>query len=227
MKLILLLLAFSFNLYSAEIKLVLDKPSVFTGEVVGASVENYNGPVLKEQKIGDVLYILQLSEERADLIFLKKPSVNTIPLNEIDNLIWNPIEITEVQVPEDVILNAQDFDLKNKMWIVYLLIGILSLGVTLWYYIKKIKPEILLKKKRAEVKAKLFSASSLEEINKVWREKHTYIDAFSFIEDDFNKFEVIFYKYGFKPQITDEEKKEIIRSYNNFLESIRGGNFGV
>ncbi|MFA5583663.1 MAG: hypothetical protein WDA09_05565 [Bacteriovoracaceae bacterium] len=227
MKLILFLLTFSFSIYSAEIKLVLDRPTAFTGEVIGADVENYSGPVLKEEKVGDTLYILQLNEARADLVFLKKPSVNTLPLNETDHLIWNPIEITEVQVPDQAILNVQDFDLKSKVWVLYLLIGFLILSGAVWYYLKKIKPRNILKKEKAEIKRRLFAASDLEEISKVWREKHTYIDTFSFIEDDFNKFEVTFYKYGFKPQLTEDEKKEILKSYKNFLDNIRGGNFGV
>lgn len=228
MKLILLFsIFFSLNASSAEVKLLIAKDAAFTGEILSARVRDYQGPNIVEKTLGDSLHILRLTEEEAEIVFLRKPSVNTLALNETDYLVWNPIEVTETKPTENIILNAISFDVKNHQWIYALLISLVLLVVGITFYLKKIKPLIAVKKERKRIKEELFQASTYLEIASIWKNKHSYIDAFPFIEEDFNTFEVTFYQYAFKPDVSAEELKEITKSYAQFLEQVRGGKYGV
>src|SRR5690606_32570308 len=97
MKLILILsFLFTFSAQASEVKLFLDRPSILTGELISGKVDGYLGPEIHEKMLEDSVYIVHLSEERADLVFMKPMSSNTISLNEKDYLVWNPIEIIPV-----------------------------------------------------------------------------------------------------------------------------------
>lgn len=229
MKIILILISLlSWSLLAGEIKIVLDKPSVLTGEIIAGSVSGYSGPVIKEKMLQDSVYVLYLDESKVDLVFLKRLSANTIALNDQDYLIWNPIDIQQIEKSDEVVLEEQFFNLKNNYWPLVLIVFLVILIVSSLIYIKKIKPRIVEKKKRKEIKDKIFAAEdNLEKITFVWKKKHEYFQVFPFIEEGFNKFEVTYYKYAFKPEMTEEEKQEILKSYRKMLEDIRGGQFGV
>ncbi|HLW57305.1 MAG TPA: hypothetical protein VKY27_07965 [Bacteriovoracaceae bacterium] len=228
MKLVLVfLLTLSFNCWSEEIKILLNKPSVYTGEVVSGRVENYPGPSLAEKRLDDTIHILSLDDEKIEMIFLKRPQTNRVTLDNDQQLSWNPVEVIEVETPENIIINDLIFELKDKSWILYLVASLLLIVLGAGLYFKKLRPYLLTKKRRREVKNALFAAHSFEEITGVWKNKHFYLETFPFIEEEFNKFEVVYYKYAFMPNISKENKNEVVKSYLKFLDQIRGGNFGV
>lgn len=228
MKIILIFIfLFSGNLWSAEVKVLLNKNTVYTGEIVSGKVENYAGPRIEEKRIGNDLYILDLNEDEVKVIFLKKPLVNMLALNDVDYLIWNPIEVVEVEAAENIVLSPQDLIIKNYFWIVYLVVALGLVAGFLTYYLKILKPRNALRKERRRIKEGMFAAQSLEDVTAIWKNKYSLIETFPFIEEEFNKFEVLFYKLAFKPHLTDEEKKQLVKRYNEFLDSVRGGNFGI
>lgn len=227
MVLVCLLFLISLNGQSEEIKIVLDKPSVYTGEVVAGIVSDYSGPEISEKRIDDSIHILFLDQNRIEMIFLKKPQTNKVYLSTEDALHWNPIEVMELEIPQTAIIHDLNFDLKNRGWIVYLVILAITLMASVFMCFKKLKPRLEVKKRKRAVKEVLVKAHTFEEVTAIWKNKHFYIETFPFIEEEFNKFEVVFYKYAFRPNLSREDQAQVTKSYSKFLDSIRGGHFGV
>lgn len=227
MKIIALFILIMTNSWAGEVKVQLEKESVFTGEIILGKALNYSGPDISEKKLGTDLYILELKEDKVKMVFIKKPSANIVALNETDYLVWNPIEVIEVKKAEAVFLSPQDFIIKTYGWLIYWILGFLVIVFLLFFYHKKVKPKRLSIQKIKSIKSRLFAADELTEITAVWKDKYLFIENFPFLEEEFNKFEAIFYQFAFKPKMTEEEAKEIKKAYSHFLESIRGGNFGI
>lgn len=229
MKLILILsFLLSLSVSAGEVKIVLDKPSALTGEVISGNVSNYQGPVVSETLLDESVYILHLDQERIEMVFVKPLTTNTIKLNDVDYLIWNPVEIVKVDESANIQLFDQSFELKSYLGWVYLIGFLICVIIFLWVYFVRLRHAWAKKKARKHLKTQLFMASQdIHGITQVWKGKNIFLEAFPFIEEEFNKFEVTFYLHAFKPKVTEEEKNEMLKAYDQMLDRIRGGDFGV
>lgn len=228
MKIILFLLLYSFSALSDEVRLQFNKANSLVGEVLPASVTGFTGEPIENKRIGDDLYIVSMNEEVAEVIFLKKLTNNQIQLNEASTITWSPIELKEIQLPQSVSLLDQKFELNaKKTWIVVLVVVLLLMAFALKYYWSYIKPKQNLKKRKLAERNKIFEASTYDEVTDVWKKKHQLIEMFPGIEEAFLKFEIEYYRVAFRPEISDDDKKQIEKKYQNFLDLIRGMNLGI
>lgn len=228
MKLILFFLFFSFSALSDEIKLQFNKAESLVGEVLPASVSGYSGNPIENKRIGDDLYIVSMNEESAEIIFLKKLSNNRVMLDEVSTIAWSPIELKEVQVPQGISLLEQQFELDSKKtWVIVLVILLIIVAFIVKYYFTHLKPKKMLRRKKQGEKNKIFEASTFNEVTDVWRKKHQLIEMFPAIEEAFLRFEVEYYRVAFRPEISEEDKKKVEKKYQEFLDLIRGVNFGI
>lgn len=228
MKIILFLLLFSFSALSDEVRLQFNKANSLVGEVLPASVAGFTGEPIENKRIGDDLYIVSMNEEVAEVIFLKKLTNNQVQLNETSTITWSPIELKEIQLPQSVSLLDQKFELNaKKTWVVVLVIVVLMMAFALKYYWSHIKPKQNLKKRKLAERNKIFEASTYGEVTDVWKKKHQLVEMFPEIEEAFLKFEIEYYRIAFKPEISDDDKKQVEKKYQNFLDLIRGINLGI
>lgn len=228
MKLLLLFIFLSFSALGNEIKLHFDKTQVLVGEVLQAQVQGYKGSPIENKRIGDELYIVSLNEESAEVIFIKKLGINAANFSETEKITWSPIELKETDVPQGISLIEQYLDIgSSKIWILVLVIILVLIIIAARFYFVAYRPKALIKKQRLNEKERLFAATSFHEINDIWRSKHQLVSQFPSIEEAFLKFELEYYKIAFRPDISIEEKKSIEKAYQDFLDRIRGVNFGV
>lgn len=228
MKTFLFLMLFSFSVLSDEIKLQFNKADSLVGEVLPASVTGFNSEPIENKRIGDDLYIVSMNEKFAEVIFLKKLTSNQVMLDQTSTITWSPIELKEVQLPQGISLLDQKFELNSKKtWIIVLVVILLLLAFALKYCLTHIKPKKDLRKRKQTERNKIFEASTYNEVTDIWKKKHQLIEMFPGIEEAFLKFEVEYYRVAFRPEISDDDKKQIEKKYQHFLDLIRGINLGI
>ena len=228
MKILLLILLFSFSAMSDEIKLQFHKADGLVGEVLPATVSGYVGQPLDNKRVGDDFYIISLDADKAEVIFLKKITEGQIALDEKSLIKWTPIELKEVEVPQGVNLLEQHFHLpSSRLWIMALVVIMVLLALGIKYDFIRYRTDQALKKMRQTQKDLMFAATHFEEITEVWRKKHQLIEMFPGIEEAFLKFELEYYRVAFRPDIMDEDKKKVEKKYQDFLDLIRGVHFGI
>lgn len=228
MKLIVFLLFFSLSVLGDEIKLQFQKAESLVGEVLPATVKGFTGTAIENKRVGDELYIVSMNETFAEIIFLKKLSNNQIALNETSTITWSPVELKEVEVPQNISLLEQKFELSAKRtWIIVLVVLLILIAFGLKYYFSYVRPQQDMKKRKQIERNKIFEAATYNEVTDIWRKKHLLIEMFPAIEEAFLKFEVEYYHFAFKPDISEEDKKDVEKKYQKFLDLIRGVNFGI
>lgn len=228
MKFVIFLILFSLSALGNEIKIQFNREEVLIGETVQGSVAGYYGQPIDNKRVGDELYIVSMDSEAAEIIFLKKLSSSSLKLDEENTIVWSPIELKEVSMPQGISLIEQSLNFgANRTWIIILTALAIISGILAKFYLSHYRPKLIERKRKTEVKNKLFSASSFEEVTEVWRQKHQLIQMFPNIEEAFVRFEVDYYKIAFRPDISEEDKKSIEKKYQNFLDQVRGVNFGI
>lgn len=188
------------------------------------------------KNINNILLIQSVSKKsdnriEAIVIFLSIPnkektlfeySGKEIPIT------WSNVIVSAVEVPDNFILG--NFSIPERaQWLKYTIYTLVSLilligGAYLQSRRKKLK---LIKEKKVLLKQQLLAGACYSDVVKIWQEKHHFIAEFPGLDKHFKDFEKVLFKYQFCIDQTDDQKKEVMRSYRHFCESIRGGFDGI
>lgn len=232
-----------------EIGLEFTVPEVKQGSIVSAlikldvsSAHEFPLQKLKSKTFAETIYVYDVGtpirkegkpyfESDAKIIFFKVPDSNPLSYNEEGinyKVFWNKIKIIPTEAEQSFLYGA--FSVPNRFepfkWLL-LIVGVsLSSAAGFWVF-KKIRIKSDGKKKLSEVKVKLLSATSYEEIVEVWMNRQTYLNTFPLIDEPFRKFEEKLFKVQFKPIQSEYEKSHVIESYKVFLNSIKGPLDGI
>lgn len=163
-------------------------------------------------------------------IFVKVPKEKLIHnvLDQVIDVSLSKAEIIPTKPEKDLIWG--NFNIPQKfrpfVWLVLTLTMVLFVAIFLKYrkkwMIKKIK-----KKKLEMLRQDLLSANSFDEVVTVWKRKHEFIDTFPHLSTPFKELEFTLFKFVFREVQSEEQKKEVIQSYNDFKKKIEGGFSGV
>ncbi len=249
-KILLLFLLLISQAWSAEkLTIGFTAQEVRQGSLVKAKLfvppEMVNVPVqkLKGETAAETIYFHQISplfkkegsanyESDVQLIFTKVPESNhlTIKVNDLPvDLEWNSIQVIPVETPEGMLwadFTAPDF-FEGKLtwiWISLLIIILAAGGYFLWTKIDKRTKEKARKQKLID---EFKSCQSYDDVVAFWKKKRIFIKDFPHLEATFPDFEIVLFKYQFKPVQTESEKSEVLTAYRNLVNQSEGGFRGV
>lgn len=197
---------------------------------------------LKGINLGNTLYLYSVTplmkknedsnfEAEASLVFTKAPEgqriIHKLGSEEIA-ISWTNFEFVPTEESREFIYGKFSIPKRFKalFWLTISVVGIiLALLVRKFRngWIKK----IALKKKRSELKSKLFSATQYNDVVDIWRSKNTYLNYFPEIGDHFKRLEAVLYKYQFKQTQNEFEQSEVMTAYQDFIQNIKGGKNGI
>lgn len=197
---------------------------------------------LKGQTLGDTIYIYGVSplmrkegsnsfEADAKVIFVKIPETNTVAFKQdAEDLLvtWGNVKITPTEAAKGFIFGNFEIPSRPKiiLWASILIgLGLIS-GTVLWGR-KKLQHKAALKAKSKALKTELLSAKTYPEVVDVWKKKHSFITAFPQIETSLKDFEVVLFKYQFKPRQSEVEINAVMEAYRDFVRKVEGGLSGV
>jgi hypothetical protein len=237
--------------YSAsELKILISEPVVQQGEILEvtllAKAEDLKGlelQKLKNERFADTIYFLQISplmskvgndylEAQARLVFTQVPKTNQLSGKLGENnvsLTWNRVEIAPTEAAKDLIFGSFEIPRREQFlfWTLLILALLIPLGVGGWYIFKNFKNRRLKKDCIARKKAEVLNCRSYDDIVQLWKKKHEYFQLFPHLVEPFQKLEMVLNKHQFKPQQSEEDKKEILDSYRKFSHSVEGGFLGI
>lgn len=196
---------------------------------------------LKGQTLGELLYLYDVSplmkregagfEADAKVIFVKVPEGKTIthklPQDELVISFGNT-SVKPTEVPEKFIY--ENFTVPSRPKIILwtsILIALVFIGFYGHKLYRSIQKKKTLRQKRSLLKSELYAGEDYQGIVALWLRREVFLKEFPHIEDAFRKFEVVLFKYQFKPYQTEVEKTLIVDAYRSFLQESMGGFDGV
>ncbi len=231
MKIILLIILISLSSYSkVDINLVFPDEKVPQGSMINVELQiinddgNFDSTQLENKSFGDSLYFHKAEKNLATVIIFDEPKgeiVGNIERGDIVNFKLVNFHFQKTDAGNEMIF--EDFQISNDKYLIYSLIFIIAgFLLSYVYFLLKKKNKIKNEKKRQQInlKEKIFSAKKYEDIVEIWKTKNIYFSEFPVIQDQFQKFELILFKYMFKPQINEVEKIEVLESFKKFQRNI-------
>lgn len=194
-----------------------------TGETIGETIYLQSiKPFLKNQtnnfyETDVVVVFLKIPNDK--IVF--KVSSAEIPVS------WSKVEFIPTEAEKDLIWGSFNLPQKFKSFLWPLIPIILVLGLVYLRIRKKWKIKKIVKKKNRKLKHDLISPATYEEIVKVWTRKQEFVETFPHIASSFKDLEIILFKYQFRKFQSEDEKKEVIESYKEFVKKIEGGFNGI
>lgn len=163
--------------------------------------------------------------------FTKVPETNILEQNIKDELL--KIDISGIRIQPSVAgdqLIIEDFIIPiNKEWGLIIVFGVLLLaltavGVKVFFSFRQKREK---RRKIQLAKEKILQATSYDEITQVWQDRVHLLELFPLSEKAFRNFEMIYFKYAFKPSQTEEEIGKIRGAYEEYSSKLEGGESGV
>lgn len=226
-----------------------ERPEVQQGNIESAKllletdgVQKVQLQKLKGQTLGESLYLYDVSplmkreggagfEADAKVIFVKVPEgkviTHKLPQDELVISIGNT-SVKATEVPEKFIY--ENFTIPSRPKIILwtsILIGLSLLAFFGRKLYRSVQKKKSLRQKRALLKSELYAGEDYQGIVALWLRREVFLKEFPHIEDAFRKFEVVLFKYQFKPYQTEVEKALIVDAYRSFLQECMGGFDGV
>lgn len=249
-KLLILFLTIAPAFSASELKLEINESIVQQGEILEVSLQAKPEALkglelqkLKNQQFADTIYFLQISplmsksgneylEAEARVIFTQVPKTNQITGKLGENSLsisWNPVEITPTEASQELIFGSFEIPERKRFifWIIVSIALLIPFGVAGWYFFRKLKNRRLEKERIASKKAEVLNCRNYDDIVQLWKNKHEYFQLFPHIMEPFQKLEMVLNKHQFKPQQTEQDKKEILESYHKFSRAVEGGFLGI
>lgn len=250
MKFLLLLILFIGNAWSLDrLEIDFEDSEVHQGALIKGKLllqpDSVNLPVqkMKGATIGETLYFQQLSpllkkeassayESDVKVIFIKIPESDTITgvigQNEIQINI-GAIKVVPIESSGQMMwaeFTAPDFLAGNWRWVWITLIIILLAagGFFIW---RKISNKRMIAARRKQLLEEFRSCRTYEDVVSMWQKKRTYFNEFPQIENSFQKFEEVLFKYQFKPQQSEAEKQFVLDAYHKLLSDNEGVMRGI
>jgi hypothetical protein len=232
-----------------DVGLEFSVPEVKQGSIVSAqikldatSAQEMPLQKLKSKTFAETIYIYDVGtpirkegrpyfEGDAKIIFVKVPESNQLTFTEEGisyKVFWNEVKVVPTEVEKAFLYGA--FSVPTRFqpfkWILLVLgAGVIS-GIGFWIY-RLVSFKNQKKKKLRDVKNKLLSPSSYDDVVQVWMNRQLYLLTFPAIDEAFRKFEQKLFKVQFKPSQSEQEKAHVVDSYNEFLASIKGPLDGI
>ena len=248
---ILITLKILFLVSSAYAEIILSFPSdrIKQGSLVETTLkvdletaQKFPIQKLKGETVGDVLHFHHISPlirknedgafyADATVIFAKVPEKNSVVYNSNSGqvtLAWPQIEIINTEADQKLIF--ADFTIPGKKNVWLLILGsliVIVLFILAWILGSRWKIKQQLKRKKLDLKQKLISAGSYEEVVSLWQKKSEFLKEFGYLEEPFRDLEKTLFKYQFKPKQTDIEKEEVMKAYRAFTQKTEGGINGI
>ncbi len=247
---LVLIILFMGNAWSLDrVDLDFTETEVHQGALVQGKLiiqpESVNFPVqkLKGATIGEIIYFQELSpllkkdgsssfESDTTAIFIKVPETETIVgsigQNEIHINIGGikviPVESSGQMLWAD--FSAPDFFAGSWGWLWTTLVIILLLSASFIGW-RKISARRKLIARRKSLLEEFRGCKTYEDIVLMWKKKRTYFQEFPQIEDKFQNFEEVLFRYQFKPSQTDSEKQAVVDAYRKLLDDSEGALRGI
>jgi hypothetical protein len=246
---ILIAFIFSFSVWSLDVGLEFSVPEIKQGSIVSAqikldatSAQEMPLQELKLKTFAETIYVYDVGtpirkegrpyfEADAKIIFVKVPESNQLTFTEEGvsyKVFWNEVKVVPTEVEKAFLYGA--FSVPTRFqpfkWILILIgVGVISgIGFQIFRLVSFKNQK---KKKLQDVKKKLLSPSSYDDVVQVWMNRQIYLLTFPAIDEAFRKFEQKLFKVQFKPSQTEHEKAHVVDSYNEFLASIKGPLDGI
>ncbi len=237
-KYLLFLLLFSAQCFGST-ELRIDLPEkVLAGEVITATAEIIkiegaaNFSKLNNQTLDGTMFISKVGlieksstspNGKVELQFLLLKPIERMPLKSEDSsfiVYLTNTTVTPIKEIKEYILF--DWSLPFKLpWWSYLVLALIILAIGVGF---RLYP-IWKKKKELELKRRLMwealqNASSHADIMNIWNLRLDYFSQFPDLEKNFRSWEKNIYTVIFKPNITDDDKLKIQKSYQKFTSEL-------
>lgn len=229
-----------FEFSSKEVKQGSIVPALI--KIDAASAQEFPIQKLKLKTFADTIYVYDVGtpirkegrpyfEADAKIIFIKVPENNELNFLEDGKtfkVFWNPISVVPTEKGKQFVYGAFDVPARFKALKWFLVVfGALVLSVFGFFLNRQYKIKSKRKKALADIKRKMFAATTYPDVVELWMSRQLYLNTFPAIEEAFRDLEQKLFKIQFKPSQSEDEKRDAIEAYKEFLNSIKGKFDGI
>jgi hypothetical protein len=239
----------SFSVFSMDIGLEIPEKIVKQGSIVSVkfkidadSAQEIPLQKLKSKTFAGIIYLHDIGslirkeghhyfEADAKVIFVKVPENNQINFTEDGKSIkifWNEIEILPTEFEKNMLYGVFEIPERSRMMYYFLsLVLFLVMACGGLFIFKKMKMKKMIRQELLKLRDELIGCNSYDSVVRLWMSRQVYLAKFPQIEKSFRDFEILLFKYMFKPSQSESEKSEILTAYKRFLDDIKGGLDGI
>lgn len=234
---------FNFHLGYASINVELSslQPNIKQGNIESVTLsmgveaaQKIDWPKLKGQTLGETIYLYDAEpiihkqdsgkfESKIKIIFTTVPKEGVVVFKaqnqEVSMILKN---LNVIPATSDKFIYNQ-FELPFKLNVFLATVSILASFVILglvWIGVRRYKTSQSQKQIKHKVRLELTSASTYDEVIKIWYRRDLYLKRFPEISESFRSFEQKIFPFIFRPNISEIEKTKVLENYREFVSII-------